>query len=60
MANNIKKIARRLGAKVVRHVPHTGGGAFGAARLAQIVKTASQKAETVAGGYEPCVPANNA
>ena len=31
MARNIEKIAAGLGAKVVCQVPHTGGGAFGAA-----------------------------
>ena len=39
MAKNIKKIAAGLGAKVVGQVPNTGGGAFGAARLARIVET---------------------
>jgi hypothetical protein len=38
MAKNIKKIAAGLGAKVVAQVPDTGGGAFGAARLARIVE----------------------
>jgi hypothetical protein len=37
MAKNIEKIAAGLGAKVMGKVPHTGGGAFGAARLARIV-----------------------
>lgn len=37
MAANVQRIADRLGAKVVAQVPETGGGAFGAARLAQIV-----------------------
>jgi len=37
MAKNIERIAQGLGAKVVGKVPHTGGGAFGAARLARIV-----------------------
>src|SRR6516162_447705 len=37
MAKNIEKIATGLGARVVARVPHTGGGAFGAARLARIV-----------------------
>jgi len=37
MAKNIEKIAAGLGAKVVTRMPHTGGGAFGAARLARIV-----------------------
>jgi len=38
MATNIKRIAEGLGAKVVGRVPDTGGGAFGAARLARIVE----------------------
>ena len=37
MAKNIKKIAEILGAKIVSEVPETGGGAFGAYRLAEIV-----------------------
>src|SRR5438067_13060010 len=38
MAKNIENIAAGLGAQVVGKVPHTGGGAFGTARLATIVK----------------------
>lgn len=38
MAKNIDKIAAGLGAKVICQVPDTGGGAFGAARLARIVQ----------------------
>jgi len=37
VAKNIEKIAAGLGAKVIARVPHTGGGAFGAARLARII-----------------------
>ena len=37
MAKKIERIAAGLGAKVVGKVPHTGGGAFGAARLARII-----------------------
>jgi hypothetical protein len=37
MAKHLEKIAASLGAKVVARVPHTGGGAFGAARLARFV-----------------------
>lgn len=37
MAKNIDNIARRLQAKVAGQVPDTGGGAFGASRLAHIV-----------------------
>ena len=43
MAKNINHIASLLGAKVVEHVPDTGGGAFGAARLAKIVTTLQQR-----------------
>ena len=39
MAKNIKSIAAGLGAKVVGQVPETGGGAFGAARLAKCVES---------------------
>ena|SRR5207248_1344606 len=38
MGAHIHRIADRLGTKVVAQVPDTGGGAFGAARLAQIVE----------------------
>jgi hypothetical protein len=38
MAKNIDTIAGRLGAKVIARLPETGGGAFGAARLARIVE----------------------
>ncbi len=38
MADDIKRIAKRLGAKVVASVPETGGGAFGAAHLGLIVQ----------------------
>jgi hypothetical protein len=37
MATNVQKLAELLGAKVVGAVPDTGGGAFGAARLARAV-----------------------
>lgn len=37
MAHNIHAIAGKLGAKVVGRLPDTGGGAFGAARLAKVV-----------------------
>lgn len=45
MARNIDKIAAGLGAKVVAKAPHTGGGAFGAARLAHIVATLQGRLE---------------
>ena len=37
MAKNIEKLAEHLGAEVVAELPETGGGAFGAARLAKFV-----------------------
>lgn len=37
MAKEIEKIARSLGAEIIGRVPETGGGAFGAARLGNIV-----------------------
>lgn len=39
MARNVRTIAAKLGAVVTGTVPETGGGAFGAARLAQAVAT---------------------
>ena len=45
IAMNINKIADGLGATVVGKVPHTGGGAFGAARLAHIVATIQARLE---------------
>jgi hypothetical protein len=39
MAKHIDTIAAALGAKIVGKLPNTGGGAFGAARLARIVET---------------------
>src|SRR6516225_3418950 len=45
MAKNIERIAAGLGAKVLVKVPHTGGGAFGAARLAHIVETIQARLE---------------
>lgn len=45
MAKNIEKIAAGLGAKIVTKVPHTGGGAFGAARLGHIVAAIQSRLE---------------
>ena len=55
MAQNIERIADGLGAKVVGGVPATGGGAFGAARLARVV--ASMRTRLVPGrGARPGRP----
>lgn len=43
MAKNIDQIAAKLGATRVALVPDTGGGAFGAARLAEIVSRLQQR-----------------
>jgi hypothetical protein len=37
MAKETKRIAKLLGAEIVARVPETGGGAFGAARLGDVV-----------------------
>ena len=42
---DIKKIAEILGAKIVAEVPDTGGGAFGAYRLAEIVARLQSRLE---------------
>lgn len=39
MAENINRIAEKLGAKVLGQVPDTGGGAFGAARLSRNIES---------------------
>ena len=49
MARNIQSIARKLGAKVVAGVPETGGGAFGAARLAEVVAALQARLEPSQG-----------
>ncbi len=38
MAKNIERLAQKLGADVVTELPDVGGGAFGAARLASILR----------------------
>jgi hypothetical protein len=45
MAKNVKRIAEILGAKIVAEVPDTGGGAFGAYRLAEIVARLQDRLE---------------
>jgi hypothetical protein len=39
VAKNVRKVARKLGSRVIGKVPDTGGGAFGAARLAAALKS---------------------
>ena len=45
MARNIQIVADKLGAGVVARVPEVGGGAFGAARLAQIFELLRSRLE---------------
>ncbi len=46
MARNIEKLAKKMGAEIVGKVPDVGGGAFGAARLREIMR---QRLEPSAG-----------
>jgi len=45
MAKNVKKIAKALGAKIGPKVPDTGGGAFGMARLAEVLAARLQPSQ---------------
>lgn len=56
MAQNIERIAQKLGAEIVAEVPDTGGGAFGAARLAAILRSRLEPAK----GKRPGRPTNQA
>lgn len=47
MAENVSAIAAKLGAVVVGRVPDTGGGAFGAAKLAHDVARLRAEARPV-------------
>lgn len=38
MAENIRVLAGKLGAEIIGQVPDVGGGAFGAARLCQVLR----------------------
>jgi hypothetical protein len=49
MAKKIEKIADLLGARVVGQLPETGGGAFGAARLPQLVASLQARLEPSEG-----------
>ena len=50
MAKNVNKIARKLGATVKGKVPDTGGGAFGMARLAEILTERLQPSQGIRPG----------
>lgn len=49
MAEKVEKIASLLGAEVVARLPETGGGAFGAARLATLVAALQARLEPSVG-----------
>jgi hypothetical protein len=49
MAKNLEKIAGRLGATRVVTLPETGGGTFGAARLAKLVASLQARLEPSEG-----------
>jgi hypothetical protein len=49
MAKNIQKIADLLSARVVSQIPETGGGAFGAARLPQLIASLRARLEPSEG-----------
>jgi hypothetical protein len=49
MARNVQELADRLGARVVGEIPETGGGAFGAARLARIIEELRSRLEPSRG-----------
>jgi hypothetical protein len=49
MPRKIETIAERLGARVIGPLPDTGGGAFGAARLAKLVASLQERLEPGAG-----------
>lgn len=54
MAKNIERLAQKLGAEVVAELPEVGGGAFGAARLAAILRHRLQPSH----GKRPGRPTN--
>jgi hypothetical protein len=49
MAENIDRIAKRLGAEVVCQVPEVGGGVFGMTRLAGIIQALRARLEPSQG-----------
>jgi hypothetical protein len=49
MARNIKQIAQEMGAEIIGHVPDTGGGAFGAARLPHVVHALRERLQPSRG-----------
>lgn len=42
VAKNVKRIAKKLGARVVERLPDIGGGAFGAMRMSELLQSRLQ------------------
>jgi len=57
MARNIKQIAKALGAEAAAEIPDAGGGAFGAARLPQLVAALKERMKP-GQGLRPGRPTN--
>ena len=55
MAKNVKRIAKKLGAKVVERLPDVGGGAMGAMRMAKLLQERLQPGQGKRPG-RPGVP----
>ena len=55
MAKNVKRIAKKLGAKVVERLPDVGGGALGAMRMAKLLQERLQPGQGKRPG-RPGVP----
>ena len=57
MSRQIQQIAKKMGAVVISRIPETGGGAFGAARIARVLD-ALQNRLTPGTGDRPGRPTN--
>jgi hypothetical protein len=55
MAKNIDRLAGKLGAKVIAKIPDVGDGAFGASRLAAIVRSLQSRLKP-GEGLRPSYP----
>jgi len=60
MASNTRKIAELLGAEVLGTIEETGGGAFGAARLAKMMATLQQQSTTTFRDHHAAIPISEA
>jgi formiminotetrahydrofolate cyclodeaminase len=55
VAKNVKRIAKKLGAKVIERLPDVGGGAVGAMRMAKLLQARMQPGQGERPG-RPSVP----